>query len=233
MNLIGVVPARGGSRGIPRKNLALCAGRPLIEYTAKAAAGASCLDRVILSTENNTIAEVGRGMGLEVPFLRPAELAADDTPMIAVLAHLMELLDGLGEIVDGLVLLQPTSPLRRVEHIDRAALVFREKAPATVVSVVAVPHQFTPASLMREEDGLLSPWLKGEPVLRRQDKPRLWARNGPAILVARPEDVRAGRLYGDRVVGLEMDARSSMDVDTAEDLAVVEQLLLREAVKHD
>ena len=230
---IGVVPARGGSRGIPLKNLAPCAGRPLMEYTAKAAAGANCLERVILSTEDDVIAEAGRGMGLEVPFQRPAELAADDTPMIAVLVHVMEKLDACGEKVDGLVLLQPTSPLRQAEHIDQAALLFQDKAPATVVSVMAVPHQFTPTSLMREEAGLLSPWLGGEPFLRRQDKPRLLARNGPAILVARPDDIRKRRLYGERVVGFEMDERSSMDVDTEEDLAAVEQLLLREASTHD
>ena len=229
MKLVGLIPARGGSKGIPHKNLAPCAGRPLLAYTAEAAMEAACLERVILSTDEESIAEAGRGMGLDVPFLRPAKLAADDTPMLAVLEHLLGWLDEANDPVDGLVLLQPTSPLRRAEHIDGAVELYKKMSPATVVSVVAVPHQFTPASLMEETDGLLVPWMEGEMVLRRQDKPHLWARNGPAVLIVRPDDVRQGRLYGDRVAGFEMDARNSMDVDTMEDLEAVERLILWEA----
>ena len=225
MNLIGVIPARAGSRGIPNKNLAPCAGRPLLSYTAEAALGTACLKRALLSTDDPAIADVGQGLGLEVPFLRPAELAVDDTLMQPVLAHLLKWLDKAGDTIDGVVLLQPTSPLRRAVHIDEAVEIYRRMAPATVVSVVAVPHQFTPSSLMLESEGLLQPALAGEKVLRRQDKPRFWARNGPAILIMAPSDIRQGRLYGERMVGYEMDARSSLDVDSPDDLARADWLL--------
>ena len=225
MRLIGVIPARAGSKGIPGKNLALCAGQSLLAHTACTALAAERLTRVLLSTDELAIADAGRDLGLEVPFLRPPTLAQDDTPMIQVLQHLLEWLELEGERCDGLVLLQPTSPLRRAWHIEAALTLFEEHVPATVVSVVGVPHQFTPGSLMRESEGLLQAWLPGETVLRRQDKPRFWARNGPAILITAPSDIRQGRLYGERVVGYEMDARSSLDVDSPDDLARADWLL--------
>lgn len=226
MALIGLVPARGGSKGIPRKNLALCGGKPLLAWTAEAARGAGVLDRVVLSTDDAEIAQAGRALGLEVPFLRPGELAGDGTLMLAVIAH------ALGEFrrdhaqVEGLVLLQPTSPFRRAHHIAGAAALFRERRAATVVGVERVPHNFVPSSLMRESDGRLVPYLDGEigPTLR-QEKAALYARNGPAILIVRPEVVDAGRLYGDPTVGYEMGALESLDVDGPADLRLADHLM--------
>lgn len=225
MRLIGVIPARGGSKGIPRKNLALCAGHSLLAHTARVALAGARLARVVLSTDDPAIARAGCALGLEAPFLRPPELARDDTLMVEVLSHFLGWLESEGETCDGLVLLQPTSPLRRANHIGESIDLYIKHAPATVVSVVAVPHQFTPSSLMLESEGLLQPALAGEKVLRRQDKPRFWARNGPAILITTPLDIRQGRLYGERVVGYEMDARSSLDVDSPDDLARADWLL--------
>ena len=226
MTFIGVIPARGGSKGIPRKNLALCAGKPLLAWTAEAACGCKRLQRTVLSTDDEEIAAAGRMLGLEVPFLRPSELAHDDTPMLDVLQHLLNWLEANDAKPDALVLLQPTSPLRRAEHIAAALRLFEEKRAATVVSVTAVPHQFTPGSVMEMADGRLTPWLKEQtPVLRRQDKPRLYARNGPAILITRAEVLRAGRLYGEPTLGYEMSAGDSIDVDGPEELQLAEAVL--------
>lgn len=225
MRMIGVIPARGGSKGISGKNLALCGGRPLLTHTAEAALAADGLSRVLLSTDDPKIAEVGTSCGLEVPFLRPAELAQDETPMVEVLGHLLRWIDSNGESVDGLVLLQPTSPLRQKAHIEASMDIFARHAPATLVSVMAVPHQFSPPSLMVETDGFLQSAMDGEMMLRRQDKPRYLARNGPAILIANPEDIRCGLLYGERVIGYEMDAHSSLDVDSVDDLAEADRLI--------
>lgn len=225
MKLVGLIPARGGSKGIPRKNLALCGGSSLLTWTARAGLQSKRLTQVVLSTDDSTIAEEGARLGLAVPFLRPAELAGDDTPMVDVLSHFLEWLESESEPCDGLVLLQPTSPLRRANHIDESVDLYIKHAPATVVSVMSVPHQFTPSSLMLESEGLLQPAMAGEKILRRQDKPRFWARNGPAILITAPADIRQGRLYGERVVGYEMDARTSLDVDAPDDLATADWLL--------
>src|SRR6266516_4625509 len=110
--VLGIITARGGSKGIPRKNIRLLGAKPLLQYTAEAAFGAKRLARVILSTEDEEIADVGRQCGLEVPFLRPSALARDDTPTLPVLQHAVRALEEGGESYDAICLLQPTNPFR-------------------------------------------------------------------------------------------------------------------------
>ncbi len=225
--VIGVIPARGGSKGIRRKNLVLLAGRPLLAYTCEAALGARSLDRVVLSTDDPEIADVGRRNGIEVPFLRPTELAGDDVPMVAVLQHILEWVEKEGENAEALVLLQPTSPLRTSQHIDAAVEIFYEKHADTVVSVVQVPHNFTSGSLMvMSADGRLDHNIEGGMPLRRQDKPVLYARNGPAVLVLRRDLPVAGKLYGCRIYPLIMEYYDSVDIDTNSDIHLAEALIM-------
>lgn len=226
MQALGVVPARGGSKGIPRKNLVMVGGRPLLAYTA-AAARASRLARVVLSTDDETIADAGRALGLEVPFMRPAALAADDAPMIPVLRHAVTEMAARGFAADVVVLLQPTSPLRRAEHIDGALDLLEQTGADTVVSVVEVPHQFSPASVMRLADGRLRPLAEGPVVTRRQDKPRVYARNGPAVLATRVAMLERESLYDGDCRPLVMGAEDSLDVDGPWDLELLEFILSR------
>jgi CMP-N,N'-diacetyllegionaminic acid synthase len=225
MNTLGVVPARGGSKGIARKNLALLAGRPLLAYTADAARGSRRLTRVVVSTDDQQIADAARELGLEVPFLRPADLANDTAPMLPVLLHAVEQLRGAGFAPDAVVLLQPTSPLRRAEHIDAAIDLLEKSGADTVVSVIDVPHQFNPVSVMKLDGDRLTPFLDGPQVLRRQDKPRVFARNGPAVLAVRTQVLERGSLYGDDVRPLVMTAEDSLDLDTPADLQLLETIL--------
>jgi CMP-N-acetylneuraminic acid synthetase len=229
MRVLGLIPARGGSKAIPRKNLALLAGQPLIAYTFEAARASVTLDRTLVSTDDAELAALARESGAEAPFLRPPELAADAAPMLPVLRHALDWLSGHeGYRPDAVALLQPTSPLRRAEHIDAAVRLLGETGADNVVSVVAVPHQFSPPSVLRFEGGRLVPFLEGgAQVLRRQDKPAVFARNGPAVLVVRTAVLEQGRLYGDDVRPLIMEARESVDIDSAEDLAWAEYLLQR------
>src|SRR5262245_13926725 len=118
MNVLGLIPARGGSKGVPRKNIKPLAGKPLLNYTAEAALSSQKLTRVILSTEDEEIAEVGRACGIEVPFLRPAELAQDTTPTLPVVQHALQFLEAMGSHFDAVCLLQPTNPFRRTVDID-------------------------------------------------------------------------------------------------------------------
>ena len=226
MRTLGIIPARGGSKGVPGKNLRPLAGRPLLAYTAAAARG-SRLDRTCVSTDDPDIAAAARALGLEVPFMRPAALAADDTPMLPVLQHAVQTLAAAGFAAEAVVLLQPTSPLRRAEHIDRALTLLESTGADSVVSVVEVPHQFTPTSLMRLDGERLRPLTDGPPVTRRQDKPRLYARNGPAVLAVRVRTLDSGSLYGDDCRPLVMDAGDSIDIDTAADLTLADLLLSR------
>src|SRR5688572_26839924 len=170
MGLFGLIPARGGSKGIPGKNIATCGGRPLIGWTCEAATHSTRLETTILSTDSDEIARVAREWGIEAPFMRPSELAQDDTPSIDVMQHALGWLDESGADVTGLVLLQPTSPLRTSAHIDAAVKVFTESGADSVVSVVKVPHNFHPSSVMLDDGGWLKP-LEGErhAIKRRQD----------------------------------------------------------------
>src|SRR5262249_10704611 len=118
MRVLGLIPARGGSKGVPRKNIKLLCGQPLLSYTAREALASRKLSRIILSTEDQEIATVGRECGLEVPFLRPSELAEDNTPTLPVAQHAMRWMEQSGDRFEALCLLQPTNPLRRTEDID-------------------------------------------------------------------------------------------------------------------
>lgn len=225
--IVGVVPARGGSKGIPRKCIVPVGGRPLLAWTAEAALGASGLDRVLLSTDDDEIAAVGEGLGLAVPFRRPAELATDEAPMTAVTGHALAWCRDQGIEVDVVVLLQPTSPLRRPEHIDGALALLAASGAESVVSVVEVPHQFNPVSVLRRApDGRLARFdPEGPLVTRRQDKPPVFARNGPAVVANRAAVVARGDAYGDPLAGYVMAALDSHDIDDPDDLHLVDLLL--------
>jgi CMP-N-acetylneuraminic acid synthetase len=226
-DVLGVVPARGGSKGIPNKNLTPVGGRPLLAYTADAVLASTRLTRTVVSTDDPAIAKVARGLGLEVPFMRPAALAGDEVLMLPVIQHALQMVRSAGFHPHAVVVLQPTSPLRRAEHIDAAIALLEDSGSNSVVSVVEVPHQFNPASVMRLEADRLRPFL-GEPsVTRRQDKPRVLARNGPAVLAIRAATVDSGSLYGDDCRGLLMGPEESLDIDTPWDLMLAECMLGR------
>jgi CMP-N,N'-diacetyllegionaminic acid synthase len=226
--VIGLIPARGGSKSIPRKNLVSVAGRPLLAFTAEAALGALRVDRVLLSTDDPEIALIGRAFGLETPFVRPAELSGDAAGMLPVMRHALDWLTKNGPEPIAVVLLQPTSPLRTARHIDEAVALLLDSDAETVVSVVEVPHQYSPASVMTMgADDRLTPFLPGPPILRRQDKPRVFARNGPAILAVRSTALRRGTLYGEATIGYRMSAADSLDIDEPDDLWLVEQYIRR------
>lgn len=228
--IIGVIPARGGSKRIRRKNIAECAGKPLLAWTADAALASKLVGRAILSTDDPEIAELGRELGLEVPFMRPDNLANDRAPMLPVLAHILDwaIQDSLE--VEGLLLLQPTSPLRTADHIDEAISLFRSQRPESVVSVTEVPHRFHPAKLLQvDADGCLEPHGKARDP---NDKSAMvletcYGRNGPAILLTRPHVVQAGKLYGAPTIPYVMAAGDSVDIDEPDDLLVAETILSR------
>jgi CMP-N,N'-diacetyllegionaminic acid synthase len=214
MDLVGLIPARGGSKGIPRKNLAPVAGKPLLAWTVDAARAATELTRVVVSTDDDEIASVA---GVEV-LRRPAELAADETPMLDVVRHAVAELSP-----DVLVLLQPTSPLRRAEHIDAALRLLLESGADAVVSVVVVPHRYSPEALMDVVDGRVV--ARGS-ARARQEKGLVYARNGPAVLAVRSDRI-GDDLYGGDCRPYLMEERDSLDVDDPFDLVLANLLLGR------
>jgi CMP-N-acetylneuraminic acid synthetase len=227
VEVLAIIPARGGSKGIPRKNLAPLAGRPLIAYTCDAAQASRRLTRILVSTDDEEIFALVQTLGLETPLLRPPMLAADDTPMVDVLVDVVATLERRETYrPDAIVLLQPTSPFRRAEHVDAAVDLLATSGADSVVSVLPVPHQFTPSSLMRLEGSRLVPAAEGELRLRRQDKPHLFARNGPAVVAVRTNTLVERRtLYGPDTRALVMTREDSIDIDDKFDLELAELLM--------
>lgn len=225
MRILAVIPARGGSKGIPRKNVTPLRGRPLIAYTIDAARTATSLDRVVVSTDDDEIAAVSLGLGAEV-VMRPAALASDVASTLSVLQHVVAELGSVGYRPDAVMTLQPTSPLRTSTHIDEAALAFMNDTSAdSLVSCVAVPHVFHPNSVMRRtHEGYLVPFLDGPQPGRRQDKEPVFARNGAAIYITRTDRLDEF-IFGGRLMPYMMSEEVSIDIDTSADLAAAEHLL--------
>ncbi|MGY8994315.1 MAG: acylneuraminate cytidylyltransferase family protein [Rhodospirillales bacterium] len=227
LRILAVIPARGGSKGIPRKNLYPVVGKPLIDWTLEAAAAASELERTIVSTDDEEMAAHCRAQGADVPFLRPTALAADETPTLPVLQHALSWLDEHEKYApDALMVLQPTSPLRTAAHIDEAIGLFRsDPAADSLVSCVRVPHHFHPRSVMQMGgEGYLGPYLEGAQPLRRQNKEAVFARNGAAIYISRT-DVLEHSIFGVRMLCYLMAEEDSLDIDTFEDMAAAEKVL--------
>ncbi len=225
MRFLGIIPARGGSKGVPGKNIRLLAGKPLIAWTIEAAKASQALDRLLVSTDDPAIAAVARDLGAAVR-MRPAALAADDTPTRPVLEHVAKELEAEGDVFDAVVTLQPTSPLRLPIHIREACALFAADPGAdSLVSCIAVPHIFNPLSVMkRNADGYLENFLGGDTVTRRQDKPEVFARNGAAIYVTRRQRLRE-YVFGGKLICYPMDDKYSLDIDTLEDFQAAERAL--------
>jgi CMP-N-acetylneuraminic acid synthetase len=223
---LGIIPARGGSKGIPGKNLRPLAGRPLLAYAAEAARASHAIDRLILTTDSAEIADLGRRHGIEVPFLRPPELARDETPMLPVVEHAIAQLEHSGWSPDVVVLLQPTAPLRQGKHIRDALDLMRRRASDAVASVVALPSHLSPDYVMRIEDGQLVPFLPaGAAITRRQDARPAYARDGTVYAVGRHVLATTRSLYGGRCAALVIPADESITLDTLDDWAEAERRL--------
>jgi CMP-N,N'-diacetyllegionaminic acid synthase len=221
--VLGVVPARGGSKGIPDKNLRPLAGRPLLAYVRDAAQVSGVVDRLVLSTDSEEIAELGRRLGLDVPFLRPAELARDDSPMQPVVEHAVVEVERGGWRPDVVLVLQPTAPLRRGEHIAAAVDLLERSGCSSVVSVVEIPRHFAPQYAMKMVEGRLVPYLpEGRRITRRQDAEAAYSRDGTVYAVRRDVLVEQHDLYGDDCRPLVLAADESVNLDAPGDWAAAE-----------
>lgn len=229
MKVLGLIPARGGSKGVPRKNIRFLNGKPLLGFTAETALRARTLTRVVLSTEDEEIAEVGRNYGLDVPFMRPAELARDATPSLPVIRHALLTLQEEGDHYDAVCLLQPTNPLRRAEDIDACVELLSETKADCVVSVLPVPHEYNPKWVFwKNGTGQMSLSTgDAEIVARRQELPAAFHRDG-SVYVTRCETILISQsLYGEDLRGYEISPEFSANIDTEEDWQKIEQRICR------
>lgn len=227
MKVLGIIPARGGSKGVPRKNIRLLCGKPLLAYTAEAALKSKKLTRIILSTEDEEIAEVGRQYGLIVPFMRPAELAEDKTPTLPVVQYTLQKLEETGETFDAVCLLQPTNPLRRTADIDNCIEILEKSDADSVVSVLPVPAEYNPKWVYWINDlgEMILSTGDNEPLPRRQELPPAFHREGSIYVTKRRVLNKFKNLYGIRIQGYEMKKDFSVNIDTLQDWEMAETIL--------
>ncbi len=217
MKILGIIPARGGSKGISKKNIRLLNGKPLVAYTIEVAL-ASNLDRVVVSTDCEEIAIVSKKYGAEV-MMRPAYLAEDKTPTLPVLQDVVSRLD---ENFEAVMTLQPTSPLRKVEDINKSIKIFiNDEGVDSLVSVVEVPHNYMPEKLMNFDGKYL---IGDSKTKRRQEKSNMYARNGAAIYITKTENLNK-YIFGGKILPYFMDKINSFDIDDMNDWKIVEALI--------
>lgn len=217
MKILGIIPARGGSKGIPKKNIKLLNGKPLITYTIEAALS-SKLDRVIVSTDCEEIASISKEYGAKV-MMRPSHLAEDNTPTLPALQDIVE---KLNEKYDAIMTLQSTSPLRTIEDINNSIKLFKsDKDADSLVSVVEVPHSFIPEKLMSYDGKYLTGSIEAK---RRQDVSTMYARNGAAIYITKTEKL-SEYIFGGKILPYFMSKVNSFDIDDMEDWEIVERLV--------
>ena len=227
MNYLAIVPARGGSKGIINKNITLLNGRPLISYTLNAALASKHIDRLVISTDDSEIAKLGKSFGIDIPFLRPKKYSHDSSPSIDLVLHAIRWFSkNVNYNPDAIILLQPTSPFRTKNHIDNAIKLFTKTKPDTLVSVVELPHNFNPSKLVKiENNQIVSVYddVDNFRILPRQELPKLYARNGPSILISKVSFLQKNKsFYGGKTIPYIMDFFDSIDIDDNSDLLMAE-----------
>lgn len=223
MDIISIIPARGGSKGIPRKNIKLLNGKPLIYYSIEASKSCSYIDKTFVSTEDDEISEISKKFGSDV-IERPLDLASDTASSIDVIFHVLDCLEDKNDLPEIFVLLQPTSPLRTSEDIANAIDLFKSNDCDSLVSVCELSHQ-----------ALLNFSVKNGYLVqntdekffnsRRQEIPTYYALNG-AIYITTPDFIRKNKsFYGEKTISYLMSKKRSMDIDTPLDFKIVDYLL--------
>lgn len=223
--VLGLVTARGGSKGLPGKNLRVLGGKPLVAWSIEAARDSGVLARVVMSTDDAGIADAARRAGADVPFVRPPALAGDTSPHIDVVLHAVDALEADGDIFSHVLLLQPTSPLRSAEDIRHAVAVGRDHPGRAVVGVSEAPVH--PQHLHTvNADGILVPILPPrDGYVRRQDLEQVWAVNGALYLNPVAQLRRTRSFVPEGSMPAVIPLSRSVDIDTEDDLRQAERLL--------
>ncbi len=228
--ILGLIPARCGSKAIPQKNIAPLAGKPLISWVCQASLGCELIDEIILSSDSDEIIEVARSCGINAPFKRPKELARDDSLVVDVIYHALNWLkEEQGKTFDFVCLIQPTVPFAEAGDYRRAIAKAIEKDADTVVSVYPCEQQHPAIMYTLESDGRVDWFLKGSrnKMARRQDLPPVYMRSGIAYVFKSSLILDEKKLYGESMYAIEVSQeRGMMDINTPFDLKLAEMLML-------
>lgn len=228
MKLLALIPARGGSKGIPKKNIRPFAGKPLIAHSIEAGKGSKCVDRVIVSTDDAEIAEIAKSFGAEVPVMRPAEISGDKSPVMEAVIHMLDFLrDNEGYEPTHLLLLQTTSPLRRSSDIDAAVELFQKRDAESLVSMCRTENGL----FTKDENDLVHTEYDGYKTTNRQMLPKCYKLDGCMLYLIDVNVLREKRSFlAGKLVGFEIPRWRAVDLDDPEDF-VVGELIHRHAVE--
>ena len=226
--VLGLITARGGSKGLPGKNIRPLCGKPLIEWSISAAKAASCIDHIVVSTDDAAIAEVARRAGADVPFERPSELATDSASSVDVVIHAIDTLAKTDLAFDIVVLLEPTSPLREPFDIDEAVQRLIQTGAGAVVSVCRAVNTHPAFMFSLDEKGRLRPYLERHPTgLRRQDIDPVFFLDG-TLYASRIDVLKTKRsFYHEDTVAFEVPKWKSLEIDDMDDFIMIEFLMAR------
>jgi CMP-N,N'-diacetyllegionaminic acid synthase len=225
LTILGIIPARGGSKGVPGKNIKPLNGKPLLHYTALAALATPELARVVLSSDDPYIIAAAEAVGLEAPFVRPAHLAQDATPTLPVVVHALDHFAAAGVHFDAVCLLQTTSPLRPAGFITAAINKFIAGGADSLISVVPVPHEYNPHWVFEPGHNGLLRLSTGEAqiISRRQQLPPAFIRDGSIYLVKTSVIRQKQSFYGDAIDWILSDPNCYVNIDTPKDWAIAEE----------
>ena len=226
LNIIAIIPARGGSKTIPRKNIRPLSGKPLIAHTIEAAIGSKSINRVVVSTEDEEIAEISKTYGAEV-IKRPAELAQDDSPTIDAIMHVLNWFEERNERFDIVVLLEPTSPLRKVDDLDSAIRLFiRNFDKADSLVSLGEVHLENPYIMKKVENGFVIPFTQlGTAYHQRQQLPKVYFPYGVIYLSKVDALKRYGTFYQDRTIPYLIERWQNYEIDDNYDFICVEAIM--------
>ena len=227
MRILGIIPARGGSKGVPGKNIKLLNGKPLLKYTSEIALESQFLTAVILSSDDTQIITVAKSLGIQVPFIRPEELAQDTTPTIDVIIHALQWYENQTVFFDAVCLLQVTSPFRTVEFLNKAIEKFIASGCDSLVSVQKVPHEYNPhwTFEINSEGNLKIATGEEKIISRRQELPEAYHRDGSIYIMKTEVLVQQDSLYGKSISFIESAPEFYVNIDTLVDWEKAEHII--------
>jgi CMP-N,N'-diacetyllegionaminic acid synthase len=226
--ILAVIPARGGSKGLSGKNIRLFAGKPLIVWTIKQALASRYLDEIIVSTDDSKIAKIANKYGAKTPFLRPKKLATSSAKIAEVLIHALDFLERKGQGFDLIMLLQPTSPLRKTEDIDKAIKIFFQKNAQSVVSVCFADHHPFWCNTLPKNDGMKNFYKQVAINKNRQELPEYYCINGAVYLISVVLLRKEKKFITERTYAYKMPRERSVDIDTVLDFDFAQFLKIGE-----
>ncbi|MFZ2285189.1 MAG: acylneuraminate cytidylyltransferase family protein [Lutibacter sp.] len=226
MRILAIIPARAGSKGVPGKNIKMLGGKPLLAYTAEIALQSKHFAEVILSSEDEKIIKVAKSLGVQVPFVRPADLAQDETPTLDVIIHALQWYEKQNIFFDAVCLLQVTSPFRTVEFVDKAIEKFMESGCDSLVSVQQVPDEYNPhwTFEVNQEGNLTIATGDDKIIPRRQELPKAYHRDGSIYLTKTEVLLNLNSLHGKSTAFIESSPEFYVNIDTSADWEHAEQI---------